>query len=71
LLSSESLPASAESGGANEEVDRRSGDSSCAALIVQLSGFFVVREVERDLLKGSELVPYMKLASSRRPESNS
>jgi hypothetical protein len=45
LVSSESLPASAKSGGANEEVDRRSSNASCAALIVQSSGFFVVGEV--------------------------
>jgi hypothetical protein len=45
MVSSENLPAPAKSGGANEEVDRRSSNASCAALIVQSSGFFVVGEV--------------------------
>jgi hypothetical protein len=53
MVSSENLPAPAKSGGANEEVDRRSSDASCAALIVQSSGFLVVGEVcwSRSLLK--------------------
>jgi hypothetical protein len=50
------LPAAAESGGANEEVDCRSGYASGPALVVEAGGFFIVGCVERNFLKGSELV---------------
>ena len=44
----------AMSNGANEKVYRGSGDSLCAASIANVGPFFVVRDLESRILKGSE-----------------
>jgi hypothetical protein len=43
-------------GGADQKIDRRSGDAPCSAAVVHVGGFCVVRHFERILLEGPEVV---------------
>jgi hypothetical protein len=54
--SGENGPAAAVGGGADQKIDRRSGDAPGSAAVVHVGGFLVVRHFERVLLKGPEVV---------------
>jgi hypothetical protein len=56
MVCSEDLPVAARGGGADEEVDGRSGDASGATLIVDVGGCLVIGNLDAGFVKGAELV---------------
>src|SRR5450759_1866750 len=55
-IGGENGPATAVGSGADQKIDRRSGDAPGAAPVVHVGGFFVVRRFERELLESSQVV---------------